>query len=46
MKQTGFTEDELRELISKVIFPEHWGIVEHEKRWRQEDVRLWLKLNK
>lgn len=46
MSQTSFTEDELRDLISKAIFPEHWGVVENEKRWTQDSVRIWLKVNK
>jgi len=44
MEQTGFNEDELRDLISKDIFPQHWGMVENQKRWSQDSVRQWIKL--
>jgi len=44
MDQTGFNEDELRDLISKDIFPPHWGVVENQKRWTQDSVRQWIKL--
>ncbi len=43
MQKTNLNEDEIRDLISKDIFPPHWGIVENEKRWSHDDVRLWLK---
>ena len=44
-QQTGFNEDELRDLMSKDIFPQAFGIVEHEKRWSQDDVRIWVKIH-
>ena len=41
-EQTGLNEDELRDLMSKDIFPQAFGIVEHETRWNQDDVRRFL----